>query len=343
MEWLGNYLEPDKGYSPALAVQFVGLNDKGLHYFQYKEALAIGYEEAVKSNEQRRKAREAALKEGKIAPEVFDASVSETPKESVRKLETDLKAALESLNGLDEVCQAKFGNVAPSFTKLKRALDEVYGVVHVLLLRKLEQDPDPKPAPEFLAEAGPAGEAVAMAPPEEHIGGLKIDTAQLDAIIGAELHTREDAVFRVAAVARFLRQREPSSPVPYLLLRALRLGELRDAADGQLPQVMEAPPADVRTTLRHQVQASNWKQVLEIAETAMSQGFGRGWLDIHRYAIHACDELGYKNAAKALRSELKTLLVDMPELPNLTMQDDTGAANPETLAWLRQEGYIPKA
>ena len=64
----------------------------------------------------------------------------------VRKLETDLKAALESLQALDELCQAKFGNVAPSFTKLKRALDEVQTVVHVLLLKKLEQDPDPAAA-----------------------------------------------------------------------------------------------------------------------------------------------------------------------------------------------------
>jgi hypothetical protein len=60
---------------------------------------------------------------------------------------------------------------------------------------------------------------------------------------------------------------------------------------------------------------SNWKQVLETAETAMSQGFGRGWLDIQRYAIRACDELGYKNAAKALRSELKALLADYAGTP----------------------------
>jgi hypothetical protein len=37
------------------------------------------------------------------------------------------------------------------------------------------------------------------------------------------------------------------------------------------------------------------------------------------------------------------LLADLPDLPNLIMQDDTGAANPETIAWLRQEGYVAKA
>ena len=342
LEWFGNYLEPDKGASPALAVRFVPLNNRGLHFFQYKEAQAIGYEEAVKGNDQRRKARDEALKEGKIPPEAFDSALIETPKETVRKQEAALKGSLASLQALDELCQAKFGNSAPSFTKLKRALDDVDGTVHVLLLKKLEQDPDPPPPPEFIAEAASAGDgtgtATALAP--ERIGSLQIDPEQLDALIGAELHSRNDAVLRVAAVARYLRQREPSSPVPYLLLRAFRWGELRDAVDGQLSQILEAPPAELRGSLRRHSQAGNWGQVLETAETAMSQGFGRGWLDIQRYAIRACEELGYKNAAKALRSELKALLADLPNLPDLIMQDDTGAANPETTAWLRQEGYV---
>jgi type VI secretion system protein ImpA len=341
IEWFGNYLEPDKGSSPALALQFVGLNNQGMHYAQYKEAQAMGYEEAVKSNDVRRKDREAAIKEGKTPPEAFDKALLETPKEFVRKLDTDLKGSLQSLQSLDELCQGKFGNAAPSFTKLKRALDDVQITVHVLLLKKLEQDPDPVAAPEFMAEAAADvnGEPGAPSLPAERIGDLKIDPEQLDALIGAEIHSRDDAVLRLAAVARYLRQREPSSPVPYLLLRAFRWGELRDAVDGQLAQILESPPGEIRAALRRHSQAANWKQVLETAETAMSQGFGRGWLDIQRYAIRACDELGYKNAAKALRSELKALLADMPELPNLIMQDDTGAANPETIAWLRKEGH----
>jgi type VI secretion system protein ImpA len=342
VEWLGNYLEPDKGTSPALAVQFIALNTQGLNYAQYKEAQAIGTEESVKTNEVRRKARDLALKEGKIAPEAFDSALLETPKEFVRKLDTDLKGSLESLQSLEELCQSKFGHAAPSFTKLRRALGETQTVVHVLLLKKLEQDPDPVAAPEFVAGAVAAvnGESGEPSLPAERIGDLKIDPEQLDLLIEAELHSRDDAVLRVAAVARYLRQREPSSPVPYLLLRAFRWGELRDAVDGQLAQILESPPGEIRAALRRHSQAANWKQVLETAETAMSQGFGRGWLDIQRYAIRACEELGYQHAAKAVRSELKALLADLPELPNLIMQDDTGAANPETIAWLRKEGYV---
>jgi len=346
IEWLGNYLEPEKGMSPALAIQFVGLNKQGLNYIQYKDSQAVGYEESVKANEQRKKAREAAIKEGKVPPETFDTALKETPKEFVRTLDIDLKSALETLQALDTLCQAKFGNVAPSFTKLKRTLDDVQGVVHVFLLKKLEQDPDPPPPPEALPEAvaaGGTGAGVAAEAAMERIGSLQIDPEKLDALIGVELHSRNDAVMRIAAVARFLRQREPASPVPYLLLRAFRWGELRDASEGQIGQILESPPGELRAALRRHSQANNWALVLETAETAMSQGFGRGWLDIQRYAIRACEELGYANAAKALRSELKALLTDVPQLPTLILQDDTGAANPETLAWLKKEGFIPQA
>jgi type VI secretion system protein ImpA len=93
----------------------------------------------------------------------------------------------------------------------------------------------------------------------ERIGDLKIDPEQLDALIGAELHTRDDAVLHVAAVARYLRQHEPASPVPYLLLRAFRWGELRGAVDGQVSQILESPPAEIRSALRRHAQASNWR------------------------------------------------------------------------------------
>lgn len=347
IEWLGNYLEPEKGASPALAVQFTALNTQGLSYVQFKESQSIGYEDAVKSNEARRKAREAAIKEGKTPPELFDKALKETPKEFVRKLETDLKGALESLRLLDEVCRSRFGDAAPSFTKLKRMLDEIQTAVHVMLVKKLEQDPDPVAAPvataSLMETPNGNGEAPAIAPPAGAIGELTIDSERLDKLIGAEIRSREDAVLRVAAVARYLRQREPASPVSYLLLRAFRWGELRDAMGGQLSEILESPPGEIRAALRRHAQSNNWRLVLETAETAMSQGFGRGWLDIQRYAIRACDELGYKNAAKALRSELKALLIDMPELPSQIMQDDTGAANPETIAWLRKEGFVTQS
>jgi type VI secretion system protein ImpA len=96
----------------------------------------------------------------------------------------------------------------------------------------------------------------------------------------------------------------------------------------------------VRTLLKSSAAANNWQRVLDTAEAAMSTACGRGWLDAQRYSIKACDQLGYAAAAKALRVELKAFLAEFPQLSAAVLSDDTGAANPETLAWLKQEGLI---
>jgi type VI secretion system protein ImpA len=66
----------------------------------------------------------------------------------------------------------------------------------------------------------------------------------------------------------------------------------------------------------------------------MSADYGRAWLDPQRYAVKACEQLGYEAVARALKSELKCLLADYPDLPLSVLSDDTGTANPETTAWL---------
>ncbi len=66
---------------------------------------------------------------------------------------------------------------------------------------------------------------------------------------------------------------------------------------------------------------------------------GRGWLDMQRYAIRACEELGepYQPVARALKSSLRALLLDYPQLPEMFLMDDTPTANLETQKWLRSK------
>ncbi|MGH9646047.1 MAG: type VI secretion system domain-containing protein, partial [Bryobacteraceae bacterium] len=49
---------------------------------------------------------------------------------------------------------------------------------------------------------------------------------------------------------------------------------------------------------------------------------------------------GYTGVARALRSSLKALLSDLPQLPTMTLADDTGTANPETMDWLVRENLF---
>jgi hypothetical protein len=63
---------------------------------------------------------------------------------------------------------------------------------------------------------------------------------------------------------------------------------------------------------------------------------GHAWLDLQRYVLQACAQLGsaYDSVAAAVRSEVRSLLAEMPELASAMLTDDTPAANPETRSFL---------
>jgi type VI secretion system ImpA/VasJ family protein len=68
----------------------------------------------------------------------------------------------------------------------------------------------------------------------------------------------------------------------------------------------------------------------------MAEACGRAWMDLQRYIVKALDEWGCPDIASAVRSELRALLADLPELPGWTFDDDTPVANAETQLWLAQ-------
>jgi type VI secretion system protein ImpA len=331
LEWFGNYFDPGKGSSPAVAIRRIPITRSGLHWFQYKTSRTVPSEADIQGNEAKAEARRNALEEGKLAPEEFDAAFRDTPKAFYRQLESDFKTAAENLESLDSVCKEKFADAAPGFREIRRALEEVSTSVRILLQEKLKQDPDPIP----ISETAAAGSE------EDGTGSLDGTAEDGVEIAGTlELRTRQDALRMLIASARFLRRSDPSDSVPYLMVRALRWGELR-AADGDIAgSLLDAPSADIRVKLKNSALAHDWSKVLEIAESAAASGCGRGWLDLHRYTIRACDELGYAGVARALRSGLKALLADLPRLPTMTLADDTGTANPETMDWLARENLF---
>jgi type VI secretion system protein ImpA len=245
---------------------------------------------------------------------------------------------LAALEQLDTFCRQQFAQNPPSFGPLRKTIEEVDNAVQILLKRKLKTDPDPieQIAP---AEQGADGEEGAAAQPDAASArSAIIDLSQFG---GGAINSADQAQLHVLAAAQYLRQNIPASPLSYLLLRALRWGEIRQAGELNSSDLI-APSGEIRVALRNAAGAANWRLVLDIAETAMSNLTGRGWLDLQRYSVKACDELAYPVAARALRSELKCFLADFPQLPKAILNDDTGAANPETLAWLESEGLLPR-
>jgi type VI secretion system protein ImpA len=90
---------------------------------------------------------------------------------------------------------------------------------------------------------------------------------------------------------------------------------------------------------------SKWKELVELAEASLALPASRAWLDLHRMTAEALVGLGdnYVIVANAIRSELRALVQDVPEIRTATLMDDTPACNPKTLAWLDEpkEGDAP--
>ena len=86
IEWLGNYLEPSKGSSPALAVKTVPIVAKGgLNWLRYTESRKVLTQEEAAESRDKTEAREKALAEGKLAPEEADAAVDQSAQSLLRQ------------------------------------------------------------------------------------------------------------------------------------------------------------------------------------------------------------------------------------------------------------------
>ena len=325
-----------------IALKLVPVVEKARYsLLDYQQSREVGYEDQAKTDEAKKK-RAQHIKDSKVTPEAFDSAFEETPKKFYAQAEKDLDGCLQALGQLKESCAPKFVEEGPSFGPLQSALEATRHVVHGFLQKKREKEPDPvEPTP---AQAGAeAGTGFAS---ESGAGPVRVGVL-ISVETSSEPPDRIEAIRKIAEAAAFLRRREPKSPASYLMLRGLRWGELREAVDRADPTQFEAPPTDLRKHLKRLALNQKWEELLEAAESAMALPCSRAWLDLQRMVVEACEALGkdYEAITRAIRSELKALITDFPQLLDATLLDDTPAANSETRAWLRtiSQGTSPTA
>lgn len=325
LEWVGTRFD--------MAIKSVPLNKTGHDFFRYKESRAMPTEAEAEADDSKMKTRRAALEDGKVAPEVFDKGFEGTAKVWYRQLAGDLAGALAGVEALNELAGEKFGGDGPNMVPIRESLTEVQHTVQQLLEKKLIADPDP-------VEAAPAegGGGYGGAVPGTAAHGGAANTGPL----AAEPVDRNDANNRVIGAARFLRKSDPTSPTSYLMLRALRWGELRAQGSNPDPRLLDAPGPQARTQLKTLMLDNAWDQLLEAAETVMATPAGRGWLDLQRYVLNAFAGLGndFDYAAGAVRRDLRGLLAEIPTLHEMALMDDLPTAGPSTVKWLEAEGFL---
>lgn len=313
------------------ALHLAPLTSAGHPYFRYAESRDVGYEADAKGDDARMRRRQQQLADGRLAPEELDSAIAATPKAFYRQLTIDLAAASRALATLESRVAELAGDAAPNFGPLHDAIAAAMRTAEALLQQKLALDPDPLPEPEAAPAALARGDA--QVPADDVPAGAPLPA----------LGRGDDAAAHIVAAAHALRRARPQEPAAYLVLRALRWGELRAGAPTALaPTLLEAPPTRARVHLRSLLLAERWAELLDAGEEVMGTPSGRGWLDLQRYVLAACAGLGseYDAVAAAVRGALRQLLAELPAVAQATLMDDLPAANAETLAWLAAQGML---
>ncbi|MGA9669832.1 MAG: type VI secretion system protein TssA [Terracidiphilus sp.] len=314
------------------AVRKVPLTKSGLSLESYLDSRLVGYEKDATSDA-RQEARRDAIEHGRLTAEEFDQAFAASPKSLFAEAEAALAESLQAADRLDDYQQEAYGENAPILTNLKGALAEVHQVAESLLNERRKTDPDPvkieERPPAEGEQQGSGGQTELDAD-----GQPVASTVSLRTATAGQLNGIADAYALVVESAEFLFQRDPMSPVPYLVCAGLRLGEARMQGPIPAPGFAVGPSPEVRQSLRALANRGAWKELMRASLPILASECARAWIDLHRYVWRAGQETGAEAISEAVVGTVRSLLAARPELRHWTLEDDTGAANPETQQWL---------
>ena len=317
----------------AAAVRKLPLTKNGLSYEDYLSAHVVGYEKDA-TTDAKQEARKDAVDQGRLTAEDFDHAFAATPKSFYLDANSALAASIEATERLDEFHQQKYGDNTPNLAKLRDGLVAVHQIAELLLNERRKTEPDPVPVAEK-PEPGPAGKAGEPGQIEDSTGGKSFgDETPRRVVTPGQLGRVADAYAMVVESAEFLFEKDPSSPVPYLVCAGLRLGETRMQGAVPAPGFAVGPSPEIRQSLRVLANQGAWNDLMRAALPILASECARAWLDLHRYIWRAAEETGANAISAAVAGTVRSLLIVRPELRHWTLEDDTGAANPETQQWL---------
>lgn len=160
---------------------------------------------------QNAEAYQAALDEGRINGEAYDARMIATPEPMLRERLVEVQAARDAFTRFSAMSDGKLGRDAPNLAPIDDALKKIQQVYARVATAKgiggvaavVEEGAD-APAGGSMGSAGMAAGA-----------GVALDLG------GGSLASKEAALRALGEIAGFFRRTEPHSPVAYLLERAV--------------------------------------------------------------------------------------------------------------------------
>jgi len=167
------------------------------------------YEQAQRVDRAGIKADQAEFQEliddGFINTETWHASLSATPPERLTATVALLQECQTALNGLSTACDEKFAEDAPYFIDLSNLLDEMETLV---------------------SQFANNGASALVSGGETASDASGAATATDTTATSGPITSRDEAYRKLREVAEYLRKTEPHSPVPPLIDRAVRWGNM---------------------------------------------------------------------------------------------------------------------
>ena len=314
-----------------------------LTWGQYFESREVGFERDADTQEKKDK-RKRSIEAGKVTGEDFEQSVAKTSRVFFEERIAEADACLASIASLDDLCGTKMSKPRPSFTPLRKRLEEYRQTLTILQTSKggLEAVATKKSQQNEGSEAIETQTENAVEAQEESETDESVaEQEQVSAAavpISEEPTDSAEALEWIAKAARCLRREDPCNPVPYAVMRALRWTELRTQSGGFDTWLLTAPSTETRKRLKGLAQNESWEELLQACEEVMATPCSRGWLDLQRYAVTACDSIGrsYDEVAATILSGLEAFLREFRRIADATFDDETATANQETQTWLRE-------
>lgn len=223
---------------------------------------------------------------------------------------------------LDTFYREKLADLYPGMGTLRSVAREK--------LRLVPVEKKPEPATPAQAPAAATSTATAAAP---------VAGEQLPAITDAK--DADKAVLTLGktlrSIARILRLADPAQSFSYRLHRVGLWLPVRQLPPVEGGRTRLPPPApEDRKKLERLHAAGQWMELLEASETASGQYLF--WLDPHRYADQAMEQLGalFMQARETVASEVASFVARIKGVHEAKFSDGTPFADPVTEQWLSE-------
>ncbi len=164
--------------------------------------------------------------------------------------------------------------------------------------------------------------------------------SQPDSVNEVQFETASQARGAIRNAAFALIREEPQKPTGYRVMRCTKWDLLDRAPYSESGKTkLSGPSVQQREMFLNLIDQKNWKTLFERAETTFVSGANHFWLDLQRFSITSCKELGadYDFLRLCLVHELYGLLKRVPELVSLSFSDGTPFCDDKTNKWIQTE------